>query len=82
MLRKYALTNAGTQVIEVLWDENLLRRSGQIAAELGLGEDIVLAALEELRMKKLVRKRNKPNGSFWKLTLKGKEYLSQRSWIA
>jgi hypothetical protein len=82
LLRKYALTKAAIQVIESLWDENLLRRSGQIAAELGLGEDVVLAALEELRMKKLVRERNRPNGNFWKITLKGKEYLSQRSWFA
>jgi DNA-binding MarR family transcriptional regulator len=81
LLRKYNLTNAARQVLEALWDENLLRRSAQIAAELGLGEAVVLEALEELQVKKLARERNRPNGKFWKITLKGKEYLRQRSWI-
>jgi DNA-binding MarR family transcriptional regulator len=81
LLRKYGLTNESRQVLEALWDEKLLRRSAQIAAELGLNEDVVLAALQQLQAEKLARERNRPNGTFWKITLRGKEYLKLRSWI-
>ncbi|HXO21921.1 MAG TPA: hypothetical protein VOA87_18560 [Thermoanaerobaculia bacterium] len=81
LLRKYGLTKESRQVLEALWDEKLLRRSAQIAAELGLDEAVVLASLGQLEAKRLARERDRPNGRFWKITLRGKEYLKQRSWV-
>ena len=81
LLRKYDLTNESRGVLEALWDEQLLRRSAQIARELGLSEETVLQSLQQLEVKRLARQRSRPNGIFWKITLRGKEYLRLRSWI-
>lgn len=81
ILRKYRLTNETRQVLEALWDENLLRRSDKIATELSLDPSVVIEALEQLKLKKLVRERNRNKSKFWKITLKGKDYLRQSSWI-
>ncbi|MFQ5641023.1 MAG: hypothetical protein ACE5IR_23850 [bacterium] len=81
VLRKYGLTGESKQVLEALWDENLLRRASQIATELNLDASLVDAALTQLSDKRLARIRMRKNGEFWKITLKGKEYLSQLSWL-
>ncbi|MFQ5572279.1 MAG: hypothetical protein ACE5G0_21595 [Rhodothermales bacterium] len=79
VLRKYGLTREAKHVLEALWDENLLRRASQIATELNLDASVVDAALTQLSDKRLVRIRMRKSGEFWKITLKGKEYLSQLS---
>ena len=81
LLRKYDLTNESRGVLEALWDEQLLRRSVQIARELGLSEETVLQSLQQSEVKRLARQRSRPTGIFWKITLRGKEYLRLRSWI-
>jgi DNA-binding MarR family transcriptional regulator len=81
LLRRYGLTHELRMVLEALWDENLLRRSNQIARELSIDEPAVLMALEELQKRRLARERNRSHGKFWKITLRGAEYLRQRSWI-
>ena len=75
LLRKYDLTNESRGVLEALWDEQLLRRSVQIACELALSEETVLQSLQQLEVKRLARQRSRPKGIFWKITLRGKEYL-------
>ena len=81
LLSRYGLSLQSKRVLESLWDANLLRRSGQIADELDLYETAVLASLKQLQELRLVRVRFRPNGKFWKITLRGSEYLRQRSWL-
>ena len=81
LIRKYKLTKESKKVLEALWDENLLRREEQIARETGMSEADVKEALRQLEDKKLARERIRKNGIFWKITLRGKEYLKQLLWL-
>ena len=81
LIRRYNLTEAARRVLEALWDENLLRRAPQIALEIKLEPGNVESALNELEKKSLARKRDRANGIFWKITLRGKQYLEQLSWL-
>jgi len=81
VIRKYGLTQQSKQVLAALWDEGLIRLPAQIAKELAVEEETVKKALETLKKEGLVRIRKKDNETFWKITLKGKEYLSQLSWL-
>jgi len=81
LIRKYKLRKQSQKVLEALWDENLLRRSSQIAREINIDEAEVLKALAELQEKGLARERRREKGNFWKITWKGSEYLKQLSWF-
>jgi DNA-binding MarR family transcriptional regulator len=81
LIRKYKLTKESKKVLEALWDENLLRREEQIARETEMSEADVKEALRQLADKKLARERIRKNGLFWKITLRGKEYLKQLLWL-
>lgn len=81
VIQKYKLSQESKQVLASLWDEGLIRIPSEIAKELGLEETRVKDVLNELEKKGLIRIRTTKNGEFWKITLKGKEYLSQLSWL-
>lgn len=81
IIQKYKLNQEAKHVLAALWDEGLIRSPLMIAEELDIPDGAVMDELENLKRNGLVRIRETKNGKFWKITLKGKEYLSQLSWL-
>jgi hypothetical protein len=81
LIGRYKLTKEARQVLECLWDENVLRRPDRIANETHMNGTAVLKALRDLEEKHLAIERHRKNGNFWKIILRGKDYLSQLPWL-